>query len=66
MLEGETVPAEEKVVSLFEPHTDIIRKGGRQVQYGHKVNLGSGAERPGDSMPWSRRAIRRTAPGACR
>ena len=33
----------EKVVSLFEPHTDIIRKGGRRVQYGHKVNLGSGA-----------------------
>ena len=31
------------MVSLFEPHTDIIRKGGRRVQYGHKVNLGSGA-----------------------
>ena len=43
VLNGETVPAEEKVVSLFEPHTDIIRKGGRRVQYGHKVNLGSGA-----------------------
>ena len=42
VLRGETVPAEEKVVSLFEPHTDIIRKGGRRVQYGHKVNLGSG------------------------
>ena len=43
VLKGETVPAEEKVVSLFEFHTDIIRKGGRRVQYGHKVNLGSGA-----------------------
>ena len=43
VLKGETVPAEEKVVSLFEPHTDIIRKGGRRVRYGHKVNLGSGA-----------------------
>ena len=43
VLKGETVPADEKVVSLFEPHTDIIRKGGRRVQYGHKVNLGSGA-----------------------
>ena len=43
VLRGETVPAGEKVVSLFEPHTDIIRKGGRRVQYGHKVNLGSGA-----------------------
>ena len=28
VLKGETVPAEEKVVSLFEPHPDIIRKGG--------------------------------------
>ena len=43
VLKGETVSAEEKVVSLFEFHTDIIRKGGRRVQYGHKVNLGSGA-----------------------
>ena len=29
VFDGETVPASEKVVSLFEPHTDIIRKGGR-------------------------------------
>jgi IS5 family transposase len=33
------VPASEKIVSLFEPHTDIIVKGLRDVQYGHKVNL---------------------------
>lgn len=39
---GETVPAADKVVSLFEHHTDIIVKGGRQVQYGHKLNLCSG------------------------
>ena len=32
----------EKLVSLFEPHADIIRKGGRQVQYGHKLNLATG------------------------
>jgi hypothetical protein len=25
--------------SLFEPHADIIVKGGREVQYGHKLNL---------------------------
>ena len=36
---GETVPASEKVVSLFEPHTDIICKGGRATHYGHKINL---------------------------
>ena len=42
VLNGENVPAEDKVVSLFEPHTDIIRKGGREVSYGHKVNLSTG------------------------
>ena len=43
VFEGETVPAAEKVVSLFEPHTDIINKGGREVQYGHKINLSTGS-----------------------
>ena len=42
VFDGETVPASEKVVSLFEPHTDIIRKGGRQTHYGHKINLSTG------------------------
>src|SRR5262249_7856465 len=42
VLDGEIVPASEKLVSLFEPHADIIVKGGRQVQYGHKLNLASG------------------------
>lgn len=42
VLEGETVPAAEKLVSLFEPHTDIIVKSRRGVQYGHKLNLTSG------------------------
>lgn len=37
----ERVPSSEKIVSLFEPHTDIIVKGFRGVQYGHKVNLSS-------------------------
>jgi len=35
----EKVPCSEKIVSLFEPHTDIIVKGRREVQYGHKINL---------------------------
>jgi transposase, IS5 family len=42
VLDGEAVPAGEKLVSLFEPHADIIVKGGRQVQYGHKLNLTTG------------------------
>jgi IS5 family transposase len=42
VLHGETVAANEKIVSLFEPHADIIVKGGRDVQYGHKLNLATG------------------------
>ena len=42
VFDGETVPARDKVVSLFEPHTDIIVKGGRGIHYGHKVNLATG------------------------
>ena len=39
VLQGETIAANEKIVSLFEPHADIIVKGGREVEYGHKLNL---------------------------
>ena len=35
----ESVPSNEKIVSIFEPHTDIIVKGEQDVQFGHKVNL---------------------------
>ena len=36
---GESVPASEKLVSLFEPHTEIIAKSSRKIHYGHKANL---------------------------
>lgn len=39
---GEKVPADEKIFSLFEAHTDIIIKGSRDIQYGHKLNLSTG------------------------
>jgi IS5 family transposase len=42
VLAGEPVPAAEKLVSLFEPHADIIVKGSRDVEYGHKLNLTTG------------------------
>jgi IS5 family transposase len=42
VLRGESVPAEEKVVSFFEYHTDIIVKSRRETQYGHKVFLTGG------------------------
>ncbi|OED40431.1 hypothetical protein AB833_12010, partial [Chromatiales bacterium (ex Bugula neritina AB1)] len=38
----EKVPAGEKIFSIFEDHTDIIIKGDRKIQYGHKINLTSG------------------------
>jgi IS5 family transposase len=43
VFDGETVPAPEKIVSIFEPHTDIIRKDRRDTLYGHKVFLTGGA-----------------------
>ncbi len=43
ILRDESVPATEKVVSIFEPHTDIIIKGNRDTEYGHKVCLTTGA-----------------------
>ena len=41
VLKGENVKAAEKLVSLFEPHTSIIRRGkaGKETEYGHKVWL---------------------------
>jgi IS5 family transposase len=42
VFDGEQVPASEKIVSIFEPHTDIIRRGkpNRDTEFGHKVWLG--------------------------
>ena len=39
VLHGEAVPAPEKLVSLFEPHTRIIRRGKVHLpaEFGHKV-----------------------------
>jgi IS5 family transposase len=41
VFKGESLPAPEKVLSIFEPHTDIICRGkeARPVEYGHKVWL---------------------------
>jgi IS5 family transposase len=43
VVHGENVPARQKVVSLFEPHTDIIVKDRRDTYYGHKICLTGGA-----------------------
>ncbi|GMQ83248.1 MAG: ISNCY-like element ISRm17 family transposase [Rhodothermia bacterium] len=50
VLRGESVPAADKIVSIFEPHTDIIRKDRRDTYYGHKVTLSGG--RSGMILDW--------------
>ena len=69
VLRGETVPAAEKVLSLFEEHTDIIKKKRRETVFGHKLFLTGGVSglmldaevvrgNPNDAgqfQPWMRR-----------
>jgi IS5 family transposase len=46
-IEGEKVPAAERVFSLFEQHTELIKRGRREkpVEFGHKVLLCESAEK---------------------
>jgi len=39
---GETVPADDKLVSIFETHTSIIIKKNRETLFGHKICLTGG------------------------
>jgi len=41
VLQGEAVPTADKLFSIFEPHTDLIKRGKAQrpVEFGHKVLL---------------------------
>jgi IS5 family transposase len=43
VVQGESVPADQKVFSIFEDHTDIIIKDRRETHYGHKICLTGGA-----------------------
>jgi IS5 family transposase len=44
ILKGEDVPADEKILSIFEQHTDIICRGKSQspAEFGHKVFFATG------------------------
>ena len=69
VLRGEKVPAQDKVLSLFEEHTDIIKKKRRETVFGHKLFLTGGVSglmvdgevvrgNPNDAaqfQPWLRR-----------
>jgi len=46
VLEQEQVPTSEKLYSIFEPHTDLIKRGkvNKPVEFGHKVFLAESAQ----------------------
>jgi IS5 family transposase len=46
VLNGEQVPASEKLYSIFEPHTDLIKRGkiNKPIEFGHKVFLAESAQ----------------------
>jgi transposase, IS5 family len=41
-INGETVPASERIFSIFEPHTELLKRGkaGKPVEFGHMVSIG--------------------------
>lgn len=41
VIEGESVPNDEKIFSLFEPHTELLKRGKswRSIEYGHMVQF---------------------------
>jgi transposase, IS5 family len=45
VLDGEQVPTAEKLYSIFEPHTDLIKRGKVQtpIEFGHKIFLAESA-----------------------
>ncbi len=46
VLDGEQVPNADKIYSIFEPHTDLIKRGKVRtpVEFGHKVFLAESAQ----------------------
>ena len=69
VFQDEAVPAEEKLVSLFESHADVLVKDRRDTYYGHKIFLTTGRSglildcaipkgNPGD-VTWSVSLVRR-------
>jgi IS5 family transposase len=42
VVQNEPVPSQQKIVSIFEPHVDVIVKDRRETSYGHKVFFSAG------------------------
>jgi IS5 family transposase len=45
--DGETVPASDRIFSIFEPHTELLKRGKarKPVEFGHMVSIGQTAEK---------------------
>jgi IS5 family transposase len=41
VFQGESVPNDEKLFSLFEPHTELLKRGkaGKPIEFGHMIEL---------------------------
>ncbi len=41
VLHGESVPNDEKLFSLFEPHTELLKRGkaGKDIEFGHMIQI---------------------------
>lgn len=41
VIDGESVPNEEKIFSIFEPHTELLKRGkaGKPVEFGHMIQI---------------------------
>jgi IS5 family transposase len=47
VLQGESVPNSEKLFSLFEPHTELLKRGkaGKDIEFGHMIQIQQVAEK---------------------
>jgi hypothetical protein len=54
VLNGKQVPTAEKIYAIFEPHTDLIKRGKVRtpVEFGHKGAVASIAARPQAMKPF--------------
>lgn len=41
IIDGESVPNEEKIFSIFEPHTELLKRGkaGKPIEFGHMIQI---------------------------
>ena len=47
VIEGKTLPPDEKLYSLFEEHTELLKRGkaGKPIEFGHKILLAQTGEK---------------------